>query len=61
MDRICVCRRSSNANEVRDLTVTFRAQAFDDDEVLRAFEVAVFTAMFEDAMGNGLAHVRQAH
>lgn len=58
---ICVCRRSSNANEVGDLTIAFCAQAFDDDDVLRAFEIAVFAAVFENAIGNGLADVGQAH
>lgn len=61
MGVICGWRRSSNANEVRDLAIAFCAQAFDDDDVLWAFEIAVFAAVFEDAIGNGLTDVRQAH
>ena len=55
------CRRSSNANEVRDLAITFGAQPFDNDEVLRAFEVAVFLTMDEDAMGDGVSDKGQPH
>ena len=53
-------KHSSNANEVRDLPVAFRAQAFDDDDVLRASERAVFAAIFENAVGNSLSHIGQA-
>ena len=61
MARICAWRRSSNANEVRDFAVAFGAQAFDDDEVLWAFEGAVFAAMFQDAARDSLPDIWQAH
>lgn len=60
MGMICRLRRSSNANEVRNFTIAFGAQAFDDNEVLRAFEGAVFVAMIENALRHALPHVRQA-
>ena len=40
-------------------SVTFCAEATHDDEVLRAFERAVFEPVFDDAVGQARANARQ--
>lgn len=54
-------RHSSNANEVCDLAIVFGAHSAHDDDLLRAFEGAVFTAIFDQPRGERGADSGKPH